>query len=56
MEEKAAAEASKEGRIKGYRVRVQYQPIKESEKKAKREAVAQVMLQALRRMREKNGS
>jgi hypothetical protein len=53
LEEKAAAEASKEDRIKGYRVRVQYQPVKESEKKAKREAVAQVMLQALKRMREK---
>jgi hypothetical protein len=51
LEEKAAAEACKEDRIKGYRVRVQYQPVRESEKKAKREAVAQVMLQALKRMR-----
>jgi hypothetical protein len=51
LEEKAATEASKEGRIKGYKVRVQYQPVKESEKKARREAVAQVMLQALKRMK-----
>jgi hypothetical protein len=53
LEESAAAEASKEDRIKGYKVRVQYQPVKESEKKAKRDAVAQVILQALKRMKEK---
>jgi len=53
LEEKAAAEASKEDRIKGYKVRVQYQPVKETEKKARREAVAQVMLHALKRMKEK---
>lgn len=53
LEEKAAAEASKQGRIKGYKVKVQYQPVKESEKKAKREAVVQVMLQALKRMKNK---
>jgi hypothetical protein len=52
LEEAAAAESSKEDRIKGYRVRVQYQPVKESEKKVRREAVAQVMLQALKRVRE----
>jgi hypothetical protein len=53
LEEEAAADASKEERVKGYKVKVQYQPIKESEKKAKREAVAQVILQAMKRMREK---
>ncbi len=53
LEEKAAVEAYKEDRVKGYKVRVHYQPVKESEKKAKREAVAQVMLQALKRMKEK---
>ena len=53
LEESAAAEASKEDRIKGYKVSVQYQPVKESEKRAKREAVAQVILKALKRMREK---
>lgn len=53
LEKEAAAEASKEARVKGYKVKVQYQPIKEFEKKAKREAVAQVILQAMKRMREK---
>ena len=54
FEEAAAAEISKEERIKGYKVKVTYQATKEEEKKAKREAIAQVILQALKRMREKN--
>ncbi len=52
--EKEAAEAlTEEARVKGYKVKVQYQPVKEEEKKAKREAVAQVILQAMKRMKEK---
>jgi hypothetical protein len=51
LEEEAAGEATTEERVKGYRVQVQYQPVKETEKKAKRQAVAQVILQALRRMK-----
>jgi hypothetical protein len=53
FEEEAAAELTKEERVKGYKVKVQYQAASEDEKKAKREAVAQVILQAMRRMREK---
>ena len=41
-----------EERVKGYKVKVQYQPLEEEEKKAKREAVAQVILQSLRRQKE----
>jgi hypothetical protein len=52
LEKEAAAWAGKEERIKGYRVKVQYQPVMEAEKKIKREAVGQVILQALRRMKE----
>jgi len=52
LEEEAAGEAATEERVRGYRVKVQYQPVKETEKKAKREAVARVILQALRRIRE----
>jgi len=52
LEKEAAAWAGKEERIKGYRVKVQYQPVLEAEKKVKREAVGQVILQALRRMKE----
>jgi hypothetical protein len=53
LEEEAAAELTKEERVKGYKVKVQYQAASEDEKKVKREAVAQVILQALKRMREK---
>lgn len=53
LDELEAAEQSKEVRIKGYRVKVQYQATKEADKKTKREAVAQVILQAMKRMREK---
>jgi hypothetical protein len=52
LEQEAASWAGKEERIKGYRVKVQYQPVMDSEKKAKREAVGQVILHALKRMKE----
>ncbi len=52
LEKEAASFAGKEERIKGYKVKVQYQPVMDSEKKAKREAVGQVILHALRRMKE----
>jgi len=51
IDELEAAEQNKEERIKGYKVKVQYQATKEEEKKAKREAVAQVIIQALKRMK-----
>jgi len=54
LDELDAAEQGKEERVKGYRVKVQYTATKEEEKKAKREAVAQVILQAMKRMKEKN--
>jgi hypothetical protein len=53
LEKEVAAEAGKEERIKGYKVKVKYQPVQDTEKKTKREAVAQVILQALKRMKEK---
>ena len=52
LEKEAASWAGKEERIKGYKVKVQYQPVEDSEKKAKREAVGQVILHALKRMKE----
>jgi len=54
LEEEAALEESKEERVKGYKVKVRYKPIGEEEKKTKREAVGQVILQALRRLGKKN--
>ena len=53
LEEDAAEEMTKEERIKGYKVKVQYQAATEKDKKAKREAVASVIVQALKRMKEK---
>ena len=53
LEEESAAELTKEERVRGYKVKVQYQAASDDEKKAKREAVAQVILQALKRMKNK---
>lgn len=53
LEAEAALEAGREERVKGYKVKVQYQPVEEGEKKTKREAIAQVILQSLRRQKEK---
>jgi hypothetical protein len=52
LEEQAARLESKEQRVKGYKVKVQYQPVKEPDKKVKREAVAKVILRSMRRMKE----
>ena len=54
LEREAAEESNREETVKGYRVKVQYQPVDEAEKRAKREAVAQVILQALRRLKDKD--
>lgn len=53
LEEEAASAAGKEGRVKGYKVKVNYQAVDGSEKKSKREAIAQIMLQSLRHDRDK---
>ncbi len=53
LEKEAALLSGKEEKVKGYRVKVQYQPLAETEKNTRREAVGQVILQALRRMKEK---
>ena len=37
--------------MNGYRVRVEYHPVPEPEKNAKRQAIAQVIVGALRRMK-----
>jgi hypothetical protein len=41
----------KEERVTGYRVKVEYQHVHEAEQKDKREAIAQVVIQSMRRMR-----
>ncbi|MCL4552834.1 MAG: type IV secretion system DNA-binding domain-containing protein [Candidatus Marsarchaeota archaeon] len=51
FQQEAAGRAGSEDRVKGYKVKVRYQPVGEVEQKAKKEAVASVILQAMRRMK-----
>ncbi|MBI4763670.1 MAG: hypothetical protein HY787_03580 [Deltaproteobacteria bacterium] len=44
LKEEAAKEAGKEERVKGYKVKVKYRPVKEMEKQTKQEAVAKVII------------
>jgi hypothetical protein len=54
LESQSATLAGKEEKVKGYKVKVQYQALDEDEKKARRETIAQVILQSLRRQKEKD--
>jgi hypothetical protein len=54
LEEEAAQESSTEKRVKGYKVKVNYSPLNQEDKKRKREAVAQVILGAFKRLKGKN--
>ena len=49
LEDEAAALAGEEERVKGYRVKTSFSPVREGEKKAKRDAVAKVILGAIKR-------
>lgn len=53
LEEEAAGLAGKEERVKGYRVKTSFSPVREGEKKTKREA--KVILGAMRRLRDDRG-
>ncbi|MFQ5965232.1 MAG: type IV secretory system conjugative DNA transfer family protein [Candidatus Scalinduaceae bacterium] len=53
LEKEAAASAGKEERVKGYKVKVNYQPVSEVEKKLKREALAKVIIKGIRRQKDK---
>ena len=54
LEDEAAQELSKEARVKGYKVKVNYQPVNRTEKKTKREMVTQILVGAMRRMKGKD--
>lgn len=51
LEEKEAAAASKEETVRGYKVKVQYRPVGGAEKSARKQAISQVVLGALKRLR-----
>ncbi|MBI5021148.1 MAG: type IV secretion system DNA-binding domain-containing protein [Ignavibacteriales bacterium] len=53
LEGQVAQQAIKEERVKGYRVKVEYQSMSESERSKKRESVAQVVLQSIQRLKGK---
>jgi hypothetical protein len=52
LQQEGTREVASEERVRGYRVKVQYIPVEEAERKAKREAMSQVIIQAMRRLRE----
>ncbi|HBU69071.1 MAG TPA: hypothetical protein DEE98_01665 [Elusimicrobia bacterium] len=51
LEDEASQELSKEERVKGYKVKVCYQPLNRTEKKTKRDMVAQILFGAMKRMK-----
>ena len=51
LDEETAKESVKEERIKGYKVKVNYQPMSKADKDRKREAVAGVILGAFKRLK-----
>jgi hypothetical protein len=46
-----AGAMGKDGKVRGYKVKVQYQAVGEEEKKAKKQAISQVILKAVRRLK-----
>ncbi|MDO8571198.1 MAG: hypothetical protein Q7R79_00775, partial [bacterium] len=55
FDERVAQQTVKEGRVKGYRVKVQYNAGDEEEKRNKRESVAHVILNSMRRLKQPKG-
>ncbi len=51
LEELDAKAATKEHTVRGYKVEVKYRTVSEAEKKARKQAIAQTVVQALRRMK-----
>jgi hypothetical protein len=51
LEEAAAGAATTEGTVRGYRVKVKYKPVGPEEKKSKRQAISQVIVQAFKRLK-----
>jgi len=53
FEKEAAGQAGKEDRVKGYKVKIGYEPVKETDKKIKRESVGKLLLDAFKKRKEK---
>jgi hypothetical protein len=52
LDEQVVQQTIKEERVKGYRVKVQYQPMNEEDRNKKRESVAQVIFRSMKRLKE----
>ena len=53
LEEIEAQAAATERTVRGYKVKLKYRPLQEDEKRTRREAISQVILRALTRLRSK---
>jgi hypothetical protein len=53
LDELAAAEATREETVRGYRVRVEYQSVSETEAKTRKQVISQVLMQGTKRMKGK---
>lgn len=53
IEELEAEASKKEETVRGYKVKVQYRAIKEEEKQVKKQAISKVIVQAMKRMKDK---
>jgi hypothetical protein len=51
LEAGAAGSDGKDAKVRGYKVKVQYQAVGEEEKKAKKQAISQVIMNAVRRLK-----
>ncbi len=52
LEQEEAGRASREETVHGYKVKVQYQPLAPEEKDSRKQAISQVILRALKRLKE----
>ena len=53
LEDVDAKAATKEQTVRGYKVKVKYKAVNETEKKARKKVIAETVLQALRKMKSK---
>jgi hypothetical protein len=51
LEEQGAEAAAREETVRGYKVKIQYRPVGEEEKKTRKQAISQIILGALKRLK-----
>ncbi len=53
MEEIGTEEAGTEETVRGYKVKTRFKPVTDAEKKARKQAIAQIIFRGLRRSKDK---